>query len=72
MRAKRERLERKTAVLVALSPKSALKRGYGIVRRRGTREALQSVRGVAVGQAVEVLLGDGALDCQVDAVRPDR
>ena len=71
VRAKRDRLERKTAVLVALSPKSALKRGYGIVRRAGTREALQSVRGVALGQAVEVLLGDGALDCRVEKLRPD-
>ncbi len=71
VRAKRERLERKTAVLTALSPRSALKRGYGIVRRTGTREALQSVRGIALGQAVEVLLGDGALDCRVEKLRPD-
>lgn len=71
VRSKRDRLERKTAVLVALSPKSALKRGYGIVRRTGTREALQSIRGVAIGQPVEVLLGDGALDCRVEKLRPD-
>ncbi len=71
VRSKRDPLERKTAVLVALSPKSALKRGYGIVRRSGTREALQSIRGVALGQALEVLLGDGALDCRVEKLRPD-
>ena len=71
VRARREQLERKTAVLGALSPKSALKRGYGIVRRAGSREALQSVKGIALGQNVEVLLGDGALDCRVDKVRAD-
>ena len=71
VRSKRDQLERKSAVLVALSPRSALKRGYGIVRRTGTREALQSVRGIALGQSLEVLLGDGALDCRVEKLRPD-
>ena len=71
VQARREGLGQKTAILQAISPKSALKRGYGIVRRAGSREALQSVRGVAVGARLEVLLGDGALDCRVETLRAD-
>lgn len=72
VKARREHLERQTGLLTAMSPKSALKRGYGIVRRRGNREAVQSVLGVDVGAEVEVLLGDGALECRVEGLRLDR
>ena len=70
--ARRDHVNRQTALLTAMGPKSALKRGYGIVRKRGTREALQTVLGVGVGADVEVLLGDGALECRVEGVRVDR
>ena len=71
VRVRRDRLAHQTAVLRAMSPKAALGRGYGIVRRVGTAEALQSVRGMVTGVQVEVLLGDGALDCVVEKVRVD-
>lgn len=64
-----ERLRRATGLLQALSPRAALGRGYSIVRRAGSGEALQSVAGVAVGAVVEVLLHDGALDCTVNGVQ---
>ncbi len=66
---RRERLTRATGLLQALSPRAALGRGYGIVRRAGSGKALQSVAGVAVGAVIEVLLHDGALDCTVDGVQ---
>ena len=66
---RRDRLERQTQLLTAMSPQAALQRGFGIVRRAGG-EALQSVAGVVPGAVVEVLLLDGALDVRVETVRP--
>ena len=67
---RRDGLERKSAILEAMNPRAALRRGYGILRQAGTGQALQSVAGVLPGTAIEVLLGDGALDCRVETVRP--
>lgn len=67
---KRQRLDNKAAVLVALSPRAALGRGYGIVRRPGG-EALGSVVGVQAGDALEILLNDGAIGASVERIVPD-
>jgi len=65
---RRQELAHKTAVLQAMSPRAALGRGYGIVRRPDGA-ALASVDGVRPGARIEVLLADGSLDCLVEAVR---
>jgi exodeoxyribonuclease VII large subunit len=68
VRRRRDRLGRQSAVLEALSPLAALGRGYGIIRRAGGLPLAQAA-GVAGGDAIEVLLRDGALDCRVETVR---
>ncbi len=66
---RREALQRKAELLVAMSPTSALQRGYAIVRRADTGAALLQAATVHAGAGVEVLLRDGALDCRVEGVR---
>lgn len=66
---RRDRLERVTQVLQAISPRAALQRGFGIVRRPDG-STLHATAGVHAGDVVEVLLHDGALDVRVEAVRP--
>ena len=61
-------LRRRREVLQALSPTAALGRGYAIVRQRDGR-ALGRVADAQAGDAIAVLLADGALDCLVQEVR---
>ncbi|MBM4343272.1 MAG: exodeoxyribonuclease VII large subunit [Deltaproteobacteria bacterium] len=64
---RRQRIAQLTGVLRALSPRAALGRGYAIVRRPdGT--AVGSVAGVQVADHLELLLCDGSLGVQVEAV----
>lgn len=65
---RRQRLGQATAMLQALSPRAALARGYGIVRRPDGQPLGLAAAGKP-GDQLEVLLADGALDCRVDAVR---
>jgi len=65
----RQRLESVAGHLQAVSPLSVLSRGYAIAfsrTRRGRRPIMDSNR-VAVGDAIEVQLKRGALQCTVDA-----
>ncbi len=63
----RHKIDQLTGLLRALSPRAALGRGYGIVRRPDG-SALGSVAGVQVADRLQVLLADGALGVQVDDV----
>ncbi len=65
---RRQRLQNKAAVLVALSPRAALGRGYGIVRRPGG-QALASVAGLQVAEPLEILLRDGVVQAEITALR---
>lgn len=64
---RRQRVTQDTKVLQALSPRAALGRGYGIVRRPDGA-ALASVRGVQLGEGLEILLADGELAVRVATV----
>ncbi|MEW6105803.1 MAG: exodeoxyribonuclease VII large subunit, partial [Bacillota bacterium] len=46
-----------------------LARGYGVVRTLPERRVVRSVRSVARGDGVEVVLVDGSLECVVSTVK---
>ncbi len=67
---RRTETERLTGLLRAYDPRSALRRGYGIVRDADSGLALRSTREAHTGQRLDVLLAEGALDCTVEGLRP--
>lgn len=66
------RLSAYAALLDSMSPLRTLARGYAIVRKEDVKTAAWSIIGksdeVEPGDQVDVLLGEGSLDCQVLAV----
>lgn len=54
--------------LHALSPLATLQRGYAIVRRKPAGAILRRASDASVGECVEILLGQGRLDCEIKAV----
>ncbi len=54
--------------LHALSPLATLQRGYAIVRRKPDGAILRRASDASVGECVEILLGQGRLDCEIKAV----
>jgi exodeoxyribonuclease VII large subunit len=71
-RIERRRLELESAAgrLNALSPLATLDRGYAIVRARD-RRTVRSIRGLAPGARVELVLRDGVATTTVDHVAPN-
>jgi exodeoxyribonuclease VII large subunit len=65
---RRQEVDRRHGLLKALSPRAALSRGYGIVRR-ADGPPLGLAASAKPGQPLVVLLHDGELDCTVDKVR---
>jgi len=63
---KRSLLERR---ITDLSPLSVLKRGYSIALRLPEREVLKAASAVGKGDRVQVLLGEGELECRVETVK---
>jgi exodeoxyribonuclease VII large subunit len=66
----RERLRSTATTLSAVSPLSVLSRGYAIAfsrTKRGRRKPIMDVAAVAIGDAIEVQLKTGRLECTVDA-----
>jgi exodeoxyribonuclease VII large subunit len=57
--------------LDSLSPLGILKRGYSICRDPATGRLIQSSRGVRAGDLLEVILGEGSLNCQVRETREE-
>jgi exodeoxyribonuclease VII large subunit len=57
-----------TSTLQSLSPLAVLGRGYSLCRDPETQHVVTSVDRVRSGQQLEVLLNDGYLTCNVDAV----
>ncbi|MDY6880993.1 MAG: exodeoxyribonuclease VII large subunit [Desulfatiglans sp.] len=53
-----------------LSPQSILKRGYSITRELPRKRVLRNTHGVKKGGRVQVILGEGRLECGVDKVLP--
>ena len=64
----RHRLGAGAGRLDSLSPLAVLSRGYSLTRTPDGR-IVRAWRDVAAGDAVQVLLHDGSLDCRVDATR---
>jgi len=63
---KRSLLQRR---ITDLSPLSVLKRGYSITLKLPEREVLKGASSVEAGDQVRVLLGEGELECRVEAVK---
>ncbi|MCD6296899.1 MAG: exodeoxyribonuclease VII large subunit [Deltaproteobacteria bacterium] len=51
-----------------LSPLSILKRGYSITRKLPEKTVVRNTAGVEKGEQVQVLLGEGQLECRVEKV----
>ena len=58
--------------LNAVSPLATMQRGYSIVREPATGRVVASIEQVAVGARLEVLLRDGTLDVETQAVTESR
>jgi len=63
---RRSLLERR---LTDLSPLSVLKRGYSITLKMPRRQVVKAASGMAAGDQVEILLGEGELACRVETVK---
>ncbi|MFO7601480.1 MAG: exodeoxyribonuclease VII large subunit [Candidatus Desulfacyla sp.] len=63
---KRSLLERR---ITDLSPLSVLKRGYSIALKLPERQVLKTASAVGRGDRVQVLLGEGELECRVETVK---
>lgn len=66
---KREAFGALAARLDVLNPLGTLARGYGVVRTLPGKRVVRSVRGVAPGDGLEVVLVDGSLECIVSAIK---
>ncbi len=64
-RTQQEGLRLKKQVLAALSPQTALTRGYALLRKEN--QAVRSVAAVEVGDQVHITLSDGALTAEITA-----
>ncbi|MGE5571906.1 MAG: exodeoxyribonuclease VII large subunit [Bacteroidota bacterium] len=64
----REEFGALAARLDVLSPLGTLARGYGMVRGLPGRRVVRTVRAVAPGDDIEVVLVDGRIECAVTAV----
>jgi exodeoxyribonuclease VII large subunit len=65
----RHRLAAAVGRLQSLSPLAVLGRGYSLTRLLPSGQVLRSARQVRVGDAIEVLLAEGALDARVTDVK---
>ena len=63
----RERMDAQMELLDSLSPLTVMKRGYAVLRHTGGR-AINSVKDVAVGDAISARLADGVLEVEVREV----
>jgi len=52
-----------------LSPLSVLKRGYSIALKLPEKQVLKAASGVRKGDPLQVLLGEGELECRVETVK---
>jgi exodeoxyribonuclease VII large subunit len=54
-----------------LSPLKIMSKGYALVYDKGRKRMYHSVREVQPGQAIEVMMHDGLLDCQVWGIKEE-
>lgn len=68
---RQQELAKNSGLLHAVSPLSTLARGYAVAKRKtGRKSILTRNTQVKTGDAIEVILHQGALDCEVTAVTP--
>lgn len=61
----KQKIESAAAHLESLSPLNVLARGYSLTRSADTRDVVRSVTQVQIGDAVEIVLGDGSVRAEV-------
>ena len=66
MQREKMRLEGFEKMVDSLSPERILKMGFAVVRRAGS--ALKSAESLRAGDAVEIVLSDGALEAEVKKI----
>jgi exodeoxyribonuclease VII large subunit len=64
------RLNTLDVAIGALGPQAAMERGYAIVRRQTDDRVVRSPNDVRVGEDIEILLREGAVDAAVTGKRP--
>jgi len=65
---KKTALAKAVSVLTAVNPNAVLSRGYSIVRSRPAGELIYASKQTAVGQALEILLAEGSIGCEVTEI----
>lgn len=68
LNASSNRLHQGIRMIETVNPKAVLSRGYAIVRRGREARVVRSSNETAPGQELEILLGRGALTCEVKTV----
>jgi exodeoxyribonuclease VII large subunit len=66
IRDKNSSLHTKQSKLTALSPMAILARGYSITRSHPGAQLVRDAKSVAIGDRLQILLGAGSLEAQVD------
>ena len=64
-------LARSVSVLTAVNPRAVLNRGYSIVRSRPAGELIYASKQTAVGEALEILLAEGSIGCEVTEIKEE-
>ena len=64
-------LAKAVSVLTAVNPRAVLSRGYSIVRSRPAGELIYASKQTEVGQALEILLAEGSLGCEVTEIKEE-
>ncbi|MCF6290022.1 MAG: exodeoxyribonuclease VII large subunit [Desulfobacterales bacterium] len=68
---KENRLGQTVSLLEAVGPTAVLNRGYAIVRARPGGEVVRAASQVTRGQALDILLHRGRLECEVTRIKDD-
>jgi exodeoxyribonuclease VII large subunit len=68
---KKTALARSVSVLTAVNPNAVLNRGYSIVRSRPAGELIYASKQTAVGEALEILLAEGSIGCEVTEIKEE-
>ncbi|OCL26973.1 exodeoxyribonuclease VII large subunit [Orenia metallireducens] len=68
---KQEKLERAVGQLNSLSPLNTFARGYSLARKLDSEEEINSITQLEEGEKIEVILKDGALECEVEVIKSE-
>lgn len=69
---RKKQLYFKNAHLDALSPLKIMSKGYSLVYDQGKTRLYHSVKQIAPGQAVQIVMQDGELDCHVWGIKEEK